>query len=271
VGKIKNNIILDPTWITKGKYLDHEYQWYILMAAKSKYLTNFKNGNLDNFYELLFHYLNLNNLVLNGEIYDNKLNIIKHKPRLREIYEHLTDNKNIDTDGILIVRDANILFSNLLLTYLEEKLKILGAIKLAYNNRYIHTKDQIFFMVNINCCNVCDIWRLKIDSRHNFGYYLEKIKTITVDTVEPDIIKTTVERDTDPRLLDFSVNDNVIVGIAQRAIDPREVAFMMKDITLINMLFNHSNGFFDQNVFIEMYALLNHKEIIPLPLSTFLD
>ena len=67
---MKRKQILDPLWITKGSYLDPEYFNYILLAASQRYRLDLEEGNLDYFYELFFHSLNLNNLAVDGNLFD---------------------------------------------------------------------------------------------------------------------------------------------------------------------------------------------------------
>ena len=63
---LRKKTILDPLWITKGSYLDPEYFNYVLLAASQKYRVDLEEGPLENFYEIFFHSLNLNNLAIDG-------------------------------------------------------------------------------------------------------------------------------------------------------------------------------------------------------------
>ena len=69
---MKKEFILDPLWITKGTYLDAEYFNYVLLDASLKYKKEIEADNIDRFYEVMFHMLNLNNLAVNGNIFTAK-------------------------------------------------------------------------------------------------------------------------------------------------------------------------------------------------------
>ena len=68
--------ILDPTWICQAYKVDLEYYTYLLLGAKQAYLKNLELGKFDNFYEIVFHYLNINTIISDGKLYDSGLNVI---------------------------------------------------------------------------------------------------------------------------------------------------------------------------------------------------
>jgi hypothetical protein len=105
----KNDFILDPTWIKNG-IIDHEYQHYILLAANKKFADRLDKGNTDSLYELMFHYLNLNGLILNNFIYDIRLNMVTRDEQLDEVMYQF---KTKTGDASAIAREANLIFSKI--------------------------------------------------------------------------------------------------------------------------------------------------------------
>ena len=84
------NTVLDPLWITKGNAgIDEEYYKYIILAANIKWKNKIDNNDIDGFNEIIFHILNLNNLAVDGTIFDFNYKLKKDHNHLIEIRNNL--------------------------------------------------------------------------------------------------------------------------------------------------------------------------------------
>lgn len=261
----KNEYILDPCWIKNG-IVDHEYQHWILMGAEKKFRDRLAEGNIDSLYELLFHYLNLNGLLVNGHIYDIRLNLIQTDPTLDEVKDQI---KKRQGDAIEIVREANKKFSNLVLDYLEERVKILQTMKLFYNNMEVHKQNPIYIILNVSIGDVYDVWKLKIDKRYNFGYNLTKVEDYRIEKIEDRILERIIKEEGNKELVDFNTDKNIVFAQSNIGLDAKEMAFTVKEILLLNKIFTNSDDLFDPNVLAEIYSLLQTRKPLPITLSPF--
>jgi hypothetical protein len=144
---MQKSFILDPLWITKGTYLDSEYVTYVLLDASLKYKKEIEEDNIDRFYEVLFHCLNLNNLAVHGTIFTPKFKIIWKDPKLLQIQSDLSDINTLPKNTSEIFKNANFVFLNILLEYTNIHLDILEKLQLYYRNPKIHIEDEIFIIV----------------------------------------------------------------------------------------------------------------------------
>lgn len=262
----KNDFILDPTWIKKG-IIDQEYQHYILLAAKKKFTDKLEEGNTESLYELMFHYLNLNGLILNNFIYDIRLNRITRDEQLDEVMYQI---KKRAGDAPAIAREANIIFSKLIIRHLTYKSEILRNMKLLYNNPNVHMKDPIYIILHIGNSDVYDVWKLKIDKRYNFGYSISKVEDFYIPDVEDRIVERKIIESNNKHFDGFNSDTNVICATTDTAFDPKEVALTVKDILLLNKLFMNVDAAFDPNVLAELRDMLKFSTVpIPLTLTSF--
>ena len=94
-------LVLDPMWLCQANFVDLEYYTYILLDAKQKYLTNL-DSDFSNFYEIVFHYLNLNTVIADKKVYDSHLNVVRSHEKLMEIVTQLAQSD--DSNGKSIVK-----------------------------------------------------------------------------------------------------------------------------------------------------------------------
>jgi hypothetical protein len=134
----------------------------------------------------------------------------------------------------------------------------------------VHKKDSIYIILHIGKSDVYDVWKLKIDKRCNFGYSISKVEDFYIPIDENRIVERTILSSENKHLDGFNSDTNVICASTEIAMDPKEVAFTVKDILLLNKLFMNVNEPFDPNVLAELRDMLQFsKEPIPLTLNSF--
>jgi hypothetical protein len=144
---LKKNQILDPLWITKGSYLDPEYFNYILLDASQKYKKDLEEGDLRYFYELFFHSLNLNNLAVDGRLFDFKMHPSLKNERIQQIKKELKQIFERKSEVVEIFRNANYVFLNLMMDYMDVQLSVLDETEFFYLNEHIHEQKEIFLVL----------------------------------------------------------------------------------------------------------------------------
>ncbi len=261
--------ILDPLWITKGSYLDPEYFNYVLLAASIKYKLDLEEGELDYFYEIFFHSLNLNNLAVDGNLFDFKMHPIWKNDRIQKISKELKLIYEKKSEVIEIFRNANYVFLNLLLDYMDIQLDILDNTDFFYMNDMIHEQSEIFIVINSAGNKRYSIWQIKDDKKKDFGYTFKKIKTIILPEIKENALREELDRLQDPELLKMKETRNVCFAVASGPPE-KMLANVIKDTLILNK--GIAKGIkFEPTIINEMHGLLIVERLMPFTLNQWLD
>ena len=114
------------------------------MDASVKYKEEIAADNIDRFYEVMFHILNLNNLAVTGNLFTAKYKEIWKEARIKQIQEELKKVYDLPDETTKIFKNANYVFLNIAVEYMKIHLDILDKIKLFYMNKNIHHEKEIF-------------------------------------------------------------------------------------------------------------------------------
>lgn len=264
--RMKKSFILDPLWITKGTYLDSEYVTYVLLDASIKYKKEIEKDNIDRFYEVLFHSLNLNNLAVHGTIFTPKFKIVWNDPKLLQIQDDLTRINELPKNTSEIFKNANFAFLNILLEYTNVHLDILEKIRLFYINQKIHMENEIFIVTNIAESNEYTIWKLKEDNTKNLGISFTKIRTVILETIKENILQEELDKLGDPKLETMKGSKNIFFAVIEEEEDPDLVAKTIKDLILLNkgLAQNHS---FETSLIGQLHNMMWVEKIMPFTLN----
>ena len=270
---MSKKIILDPLWIDKGSYFDSEYFDYILLDASMKYRKALEKQDIDYFYELLFHSLNLNNLAMNGNIFDAKCKKVLVSERilaiqrdLKKVYEIPTD---IPTETVKVFKNANFVFLNIILDNMMVELDILSKCKLFHMNNKIHMEKDIFIITNMMGEKVYKIWKLSEDKRCNFGFSFNKIRNIIVPEIRQNILQEQLDKVDDPVLKTLKGSKNLCFVSIQEEADENLIAKVVKDTMLLNK--GIARGLpFESTIISELYRLLWYEKVMPFTLDQWL-
>lgn len=258
----KKDHILDPLWITKGGYFDPEYFTYILLDANQKYADEIENGDISRFTEVFFHSLNLNNLAVEGFVFDFKLKPIFNEPRLKFIKGQLKEIYKIPSDTVEIFKNANYVFSNLILDYMDLQLDVMEEVKIFLTNSALQKQKEVFIVTNYEGSLTYSIWRVREDRRKNFNYSFKKISDVTLKKVKENALKEAVDLLNNPALISMVPNVNTCFTVMQKGCDETKVATVMKDIVILNKGLI-KNLPFEINIISEMHKLIFNEKIMP--------
>jgi hypothetical protein len=266
---LRKKQILDPLWITKGSFLDPEYFSYVLLAASQKYKKDLEEGDLRYFYEIFFHSLNLNNLAIDGSLFDSKLHPIWNSDRLKKIKQELRNLFEGKNDVVEIFRNANYVFLNLILDYMDQQLSALDLMEIFYLNEMIHEQEEIFIVMNRMGSKKYSIWQLNEDPRKDYGFSFKKIKTFTIENLRDNALKDKIREEDHPVLNRMKENTNVMFVVAEE-LDPGLTANVIKDTILLNK--GIAKGIsFEPTIAGELYGLLSMERLMPFTLNQWID
>lgn len=258
-------LVLDPMWLCHANYVDLEYYTYVLLDAKKKYLKNLE-VDFSNFYEIAFHYLNLNTIIADKKLYDANLKIVRSDDQrnLLEIINHFAKRDEIG-EGKLIINKASEILGETMKAYLEKQTSVMQNMHFYFNNIWLHKESRLYIVCRNSEADQYDIVKLNLTSKRQLGCTMIKVATVELpDLKENEFRKRLLE--IKPTMTDFLPDKNVIVATYDSLIDQRDALFLAKDTIILNRLVNQRNGF-DSNVLLDSYRLLEKKKSIPFKLK----
>lgn len=265
----KRSTILNPLWITQGSYLDPEYFTYVLMAATKKYKEDLETGELAYFYEILFHSLNLNNLAVDGNLFDFKMKSHFDGVRIKKIKDDLSKIYEKKTEVVEIFKNANYVFLNLLLEYMDEQIRLLEVISIINKNKGIHNESEVFILARGESSSEHHLWKLKFNKRSNFGYTFKKIATLTIEDIRPPSLRESIRGLNNPELDGLDESKNLCFVLLHEV---EEIAGInvVKDTLLLNRFIAKDGDFYDSLIF-ELQDLILAEKLIPFTLNQWND
>jgi hypothetical protein len=266
---VNRSSILDPMWITKKEYIDSEYFGYVLLAARQKYLKALQEGDHQHFYEILFHYLNLNNLVLDGNMFDFKMKPSWKNNRIIEISNELSSFYDTTNESGETVKQANEVLRDLTIKYLTAQSEIFDIrnLNIYYVNSHIQLLHDIYIILNINGEPKYEIWRLRMDRRFSKAYDFTKVHTLNIKNIEENPIKDKIMELNNPDLDKMDPDVNLIFCICKdKELDLDQIADSIKNTILLNKLMGNDNRF-DPNLIENALEILLDEKILPFKLS----
>lgn len=254
--------VLDPLWLANSKYVDLEYYTYIMLGAKQKYLASIKAGSYARFHEILFHYLNLNTVIVDRGVYDSGYNFKKNERHVMEIIASLTRNQ--EEFGGEIIRMASSILAETLAEYLETMLDRLAYTRLYFNSAKLHKLDSIYIATTQNKSTLNHIWKITKDKKTPLlikNEHLLQINEFSCEDGEFNELLSQVK----PEITDFSAKSNVMVISSVRKIKDEKLFELALATIVANKLLNHSSGF-NSNILLDIKSMLERGQVIPYKL-----
>ena len=264
----KFKYILDPLWITKGgSHLDAEYYSYVLLAANKKFRESLETGDVSKFEEIIFHTLNLNNLVIEGSMLDSNLKPNWKDPKIIEIREHLRKVYDVPGNLIEIFRNANYLLTNLLIDYLNQMLDAVDRSKVFFVNPMIYREKEIYFIVNQRKKSIYSIWKIRFDRRFKLWQKTEHVQDLEIDPAVEDALKKKIKEMNDPKLESIDGNKNVIFIVTNKDVNMemsvRAMAGSVSFTRLIGLDYP-----FNPNILDELYEIIMQERVLPFTIKS---
>jgi len=269
--KYISKMILKPDWIINERHLlDNEYQTYILKAAENKFYKQITKENMEHFYEIVFHYLNLNTIIGKGKLYD---------PYLKEydknkIDTFLTDfkagfkkqdNANDVNDTNVITKTAKDIFMSILNRYIDLGIQKMGNITPTYKNDHIHVNNSIYPIIHVSHTNVYDIWKIDMALNESFGTIQNINHFEWSDDNKDRILEFKEEYNKDKDEVDKISEYNTIILTLENAFSHKDIAYLIRDVMLLNKLFTGDQTF-ENNILINLKQIIDKENTFPYTL-----
>lgn len=255
---LNTSLVLDPMWLCQGNYIDLEYYTYVIMGARKKYIDNLE-FDFFNFYEIAFHYLNLNTLIADKKLYDSQLVPVRSHKNIVEISSQL--EKKDDTVGKSIVKMAASTFGEVLQEYLRKEIMALENLHFHFNNKFIHKQDTVYIVCKSAGIDKYEIFKLNTRSKRPLGYTVTHKVTLHLPLLKNNEFKERLLLEK-PTLKDFDPDSNVLVVSGASELKTEEAISIAKDLILLNRVVNKTLEF-DANVLLDYNRLLEKRKMIP--------
>jgi hypothetical protein len=257
-------LVLDPAWICRAHKLDLEYYNYLLLGAQQTYLKNLEMGKFSNFYEIAFHYFNLNTVIADRKLYDSGLNQIEANANLSCLISQLSEKD--DSLGKEIVRVTSSILLETMASYLTQQISELEKIHFYFNNTWIHEEPRVYFVFKTFEHNEYEVVKLNLRSSRNLGHSVSMVTTLIIPELKENQFRKHLLLH-NPILKDFNPDKNVMVIGNGIQLDPANRILLAKDTVLLNRIMNHRHGF-DANVMLDLSRQLEKQRSIPLKLRS---
>lgn len=251
-------LVLDPLWLCQANHVDLEYYTYIIMGARKTYLDNLENG-FSNFYEIVFHYLNLNTVIADRKIYDSQLNAVRSHKNILLIVSQLTQLD--EAIGKRVVKMASNLLVEVMQAYLSKQVLELEKLHFHFNNNFIHKQGKVYIVCTSIDPDTYEVFKLNLKTKRKLGYSITHKATLICPGIKQNEFKDKL-LEQNPLLTDFSPEKNVIVVSGTNSIDLDEAISLTKDTILLNRVANPEHGF-DANVLLDYQRMLDKRKAIP--------
>lgn len=267
--KQKMKMILKPNWIIHEKNMDdYEYQSYVLMDAEKKFFNKINNKKLDNFSEIIFHFLNMNTMLSKLKLHDQNLREYKSE-KIIEFVDDFTrshKSKKTKTPCFSIATHAKNVFMSVLEDYMDLALAKLGNIKFVMKNKHIKQEDVIYVILHATSCDIYDLWKIDL-TKESFGT-IQRIDSFEwKDGVKEGFKEFIVEYNGDPKN-DTISEDNTMIVTMGMADDHKNLVTLAKDIIILNRLFVPYDIEFNENVIWDIKDTTEDQNIFPYTLVT---
>lgn len=260
---INPKLVLDPVWICKAHKLDLEYYRYLLLGAQQSYLKNLEMGRFDNFYEIAFHYFNLNAVIADKKMYDIGLKLVPSNQNLSSLISQLAEKT--ESEGKEIVKMTSGILADTMRLYLEKQVTGLEKIHFYFNNSWIHEEPRVYFVFKTVEADEYEVVKLNLRSSRNLGYSISTVTTLHLPDLKESQFKDRL-LEQKPIFKDFNPDKNVMVIGNGVSLDPINRICLAKDTVMLNRVMNHRHGF-DANVMLDFQRLLEKQKAIPFKLK----
>jgi hypothetical protein len=259
---INPKLVLDPSWISKAHKLDLEYYRYLLMGAQQTYLKNLEMGRFDNFYEIAFHYFNLNSVIADKKMYDSGLKRIEPNKNLEGLISQLAEKDG--TLGKEIVKVTSTILLDAMKLYLDKQISELEKIHFYFNNSWIHREPRIYLVFKTFEKDEYEVVKINLTSSRNLGCSVSIVTKLIIPELKEREFKNHLLLQK-PILKDFDPDRNVMVIGNGVSLDPVNRINLAKDTVLLNRIMNHLHGF-DANVMLDLSRQIEKQKSIPVKL-----
>lgn len=265
---VKMEMIAKPDWMiyddTRDMF-DVEKQLYILLAMEQKFNAAMKSGDVTRFYEIVFHFLNINSLNADRKLYDAHFREIKGNKYLAEFVSDLGTDKN--GPAAQIVQQANEVYTRIISSYMNFAIgEISDSVAVYFDPKNIHYfNTEVFVLFNVKPHDNRELWRVTFNTDANLGSTMSHIGDFEMRAGETDDFRKFVREFNKANPVNRVRAGNFVAVTSDSARDSKNVVSVIKDIILLNKIF-YEKMQFNGRVLHDMQQIIIDKKTFPFKL-----
>jgi len=262
-------MIAKPDWfIADGidKFYDRERLEYVLLAMEQKLNVLIDKGDLSNFYELIFHFLNLNTFLSEHMIYSEYFQPIKLSDDMKKAVRNLVD-KYDEGSTFKSIQLINEIYLRILKKYLSLAIKCIGNIDIHLKSNYVHYEENNSYVIsNITSSNVYELWKVNYRLSNKLGFNMEKIENFIIDGT--NFGEYEEKMSSLNKTLRNPITSKNIIGLeVAKAMNISNIMHLISSVMLLNKLF-YGKAKFNINVLQDLDSVIEEKKTFPYRLAT---
>ena len=265
----KTQMIAKPDWMitsSEKAMLDVEQQLYIALALEQKFNAAAKKKDLTKFYEIVFHFLNINTLSVDNKLYDTHFREINGNEYLATFVQDLCNDK--EGNAATIIKQIGEVYTRIMSNYMKLAIETLADIEITYmDDKNMHYYNaEVFVLFNVKPHEHYELWRLVFNTNSTMGSSMTKLETFSdMKKGETADFREYVKEYNRKNMMNRIHSGNFCTAISDVAKDSRSVTSVIKDIILLNKIF-YDKSQFNKNVLKDMLQVIIEKKTFPFKL-----
>ena len=261
-------MIAKPDWFVADgvdKFYDRERLGYLLMAIEQKFNTHIDKDDLSHFYELIFHFLNLNTLLSEHVLYSEYFVLIPSNKDVDEIVKNLT-NKYDEGNAFKSIQLMNQVYLRILRNYLNLAIKHIGNVDIHLKNNYVHYDDQANYVIsNVSSSNIYELWKLNYKISNKLGFNMERIENFTID--DTNFNEYEERMNSINKSMENPITAKNIIGMEiTKATDVTNMMHLISSVLMMNKLF-YGKAKFNAKVLQDLNLIIESRKTFPYRLA----
>ena len=265
----KTQMIAKPDWMINTSIratLDVEQQLYIALALEQKFEAAAKKKDLTKFYEIVFHFLNINTLSTDNKLYDTHFKEINGNEHLATFVQDLCNDK--EGNAATIIKQIGEVYTRIMSTYMKLAIETMADIDVTYmDEKNMHYyNSEVFVLFNVKPHEHYELWKISFNVNSTTGSSMSKLETFSgMKKGETSDFKEYVKAYNRKSMTNRIHSGNFCVAVSEGAKDSRSVTSVIKDIILLNKIF-YDKSQFNKNVLKDMLQVIIEKKTFPFKL-----
>lgn len=260
-------MIAQPDWVLRSSnMLDDEMQQYLTLAMEQKFDAAIKAEDVTKFYEIIFHFLNINTLKADNKLYDEHFKEISGDEKLSLFVKNMNMEKSSPANTILM--QINEVYTRILTKYVKLAIRTISNVSVSYlDPKSIHyMNSEAYVLFNIKSCDEYELWKISFNTDIALGCAIEYMANIEMKTGDIEDFKSFVKEYNRENQISRIRLGNFAIAQCDNVKDSKSVVSVIKDIIILNKIFNGRDKF-NGRVLNDILQTLIDKKTFPFKLQ----
>lgn len=267
--KAKTKMIAKPDWMIyedPSDMFDVERQGYMMLALEQKFNDALKSNDVTKFYEIVFHFLNINALKSDRKLYDEHFKEIQGNKYLAAFVEDMGTDK--DGAAQQVINKIHEVYTRIMSAYLKLAISTIADASAVYfdpqNMHYYNT--EAFVLFNIKPHEEYELWKVMFRTEIILGSAITKMKRFSgMKAGQTEELREYVNAYNEKNPDAMIRSGNFCTVTCEKAKDAKSVVSVIKDVILLNKIF-YNEMQFNPKVLYDIQQIIIDKKTFPFKL-----